>query len=83
MSMADNSANDTGVRGGVDPRVNGRRCGDCNRPGGAGADPFLGEARAMPIPAQRTINPAETRNFGRFGDAIDVPPLTDVQTRSY
>jgi DNA-directed RNA polymerase subunit beta len=37
----------------------------------------------MPIPAQRTINPAETRNFGRFGDAIDVPPLTDVQTRSY
>jgi DNA-directed RNA polymerase subunit beta len=23
------------------------------------------------------------RSFGRFGDAIDVPPLTDVQTRSY
>jgi DNA-directed RNA polymerase subunit beta len=37
----------------------------------------------MSIPAQRTIRPAETRNFGRFGDAIDVPPLTDVQTRSY
>src|SRR5436190_9531671 len=37
----------------------------------------------MSIPAQRTIHPAETRNFGRFGDAIDVPPLTDVQTRSY
>src|SRR5438874_669372 len=37
----------------------------------------------MPIPAQRTIHPDETRNFGRFGDAIDVPPLTDVQTRSY
>src|SRR3954451_22030774 len=37
----------------------------------------------MSIPAQRTIRPAESRNFGRFGDAIDVPPLTDVQTRSY
>ena len=23
------------------------------------------------------------RNFGRFGDAVEVPPLTDVQTRSY
>src|SRR5919198_4861925 len=37
----------------------------------------------MPIPAQRTIMPTEVRNFGRFGDAVDVPPLTDVQTRSY
>jgi DNA-directed RNA polymerase subunit beta len=37
----------------------------------------------MPIPAQRTIVPAQVRNFGRFGDAIEVPPLTDVQTRSY
>jgi DNA-directed RNA polymerase subunit beta len=37
----------------------------------------------MPIPAQRTIIPAEIRNFGRFGDAVEVPPLTDVQTRSY
>jgi DNA-directed RNA polymerase subunit beta len=37
----------------------------------------------MPIPAQRTIIPNEVRSFGRFGDAIDVPPLTDVQTRSY
>src|SRR3954469_7369471 len=37
----------------------------------------------MSIPAQRTIHPDETRNFGRFGDAIDVPPLTDVQLRSY
>jgi DNA-directed RNA polymerase subunit beta len=37
----------------------------------------------MSIPANRTIQPNETRNFGRFGDAIDVPPLTDVQTRSY
>src|SRR5215475_13520524 len=37
----------------------------------------------MSIPAQRTIQPKDVRNFGRFGDAIDVPPLTDVQTRSY
>src|SRR5262249_16379455 len=37
----------------------------------------------MPIPAQRTIIPEQIRNFGRFGDAIEVPPLTDVQTRSY
>src|SRR6202163_2246651 len=37
----------------------------------------------MPIPAQRTILPQQIRNFGRFGDAVEVPPLTDVQTRSY
>src|SRR5437899_2519623 len=37
----------------------------------------------MPIPAQRKILPPATRNFGRFGDAIEAPPLTDVQTRSY
>src|SRR5438067_10954526 len=37
----------------------------------------------MPIKAVRTINPTQVRNFGRFGDAVDVPPLTDVQTRSY
>jgi DNA-directed RNA polymerase subunit beta len=37
----------------------------------------------MPIAAQRTITPEQVRNFGRFGDAIEVPPLTDVQTRSY
>ncbi|MBN9118003.1 MAG: DNA-directed RNA polymerase subunit beta [Planctomycetes bacterium] len=37
----------------------------------------------MPIPAQRIIVSTETRNFGRFGDAVDVPDLTDVQTRSY
>jgi DNA-directed RNA polymerase subunit beta len=37
----------------------------------------------MPIPAQRIIVPTETRNFCRFGDAVDVPDLTDVQTRSY
>src|SRR5215813_12003794 len=35
------------------------------------------------MPAQRIIVPTETRNFGRFGDAVDVPDLTDVQTRSY
>jgi DNA-directed RNA polymerase subunit beta len=37
----------------------------------------------MPILAQRTILPQQVRNFGRFGDAVEVPPLTDVQTRSY
>ena len=37
----------------------------------------------MPIPAIRIIRPTPIRNFGRFGDAVEVPPLTDVQTRSY
>src|SRR5689334_2145633 len=37
----------------------------------------------MPIAAQRTITPPDIRDFGRFGDAVEVPPLTDVQTRSY
>src|SRR6266581_3978462 len=37
----------------------------------------------MPVPAQRAIQPEQVRNFGRIGDAIEVPPLTDVQTRSY
>src|SRR5438552_654924 len=27
----------------------------------------------MPIPAQRTIIPNQVRNFGRFGDAVDMP----------
>ena len=37
----------------------------------------------MPIQATRRITPEQVRNFGRFGDAVEVPPLTDVQTRSY
>src|SRR4029077_15702959 len=37
----------------------------------------------MPIPANRTIKPTQERNFGRFGDAVEVPSLTDVQTKSY
>ncbi|HEY2910615.1 MAG TPA: DNA-directed RNA polymerase subunit beta, partial [Gemmataceae bacterium] len=37
----------------------------------------------MPIPALRVIVPTVERNFGRFGDAVEVPDLTDVQTRSY
>ncbi|MBX7105123.1 MAG: DNA-directed RNA polymerase subunit beta [Gemmataceae bacterium] len=37
----------------------------------------------MSISAHRTIKPAKTRNFGRAGDAVEVPPLTDVQTKSY
>jgi DNA-directed RNA polymerase subunit beta len=37
----------------------------------------------MPIVAKRRLIPEQVRNFGHFGDAIEVPPLTDVQTRSY
>ncbi len=37
----------------------------------------------MPIAAKRTVTPDKIRNFGRFGDAVDVPPLTDVQLKSY
>jgi DNA-directed RNA polymerase subunit beta len=37
----------------------------------------------MAIPALRIIHPTTIRNFGRVGDAVEVPPLTDVQTRSY
>lgn len=37
----------------------------------------------MPIPAKRTVTPEQIRNFGRFGDAVEVPPLCDVQIRSY
>src|SRR5688572_16266590 len=37
----------------------------------------------MSISAQRRILPEQVRNFGRFGDAVEVPPLTDVQNRSY
>jgi DNA-directed RNA polymerase subunit beta len=37
----------------------------------------------MPIPANRTIVPTETRNFGRHGDTVDIPPLTDIQMVSY
>ena len=37
----------------------------------------------MPVPAIRTICPRMMRNFGRFGDTAEVPPLTDIQTISY
>jgi DNA-directed RNA polymerase subunit beta len=37
----------------------------------------------MPISAQRIIKPEAIRNFGHYGDAAEVPNLTDVQTRSY
>ena len=37
----------------------------------------------MPVPAVRTIVPENVRNFGRFGDTVEVPPLTDIQTKSY
>ena len=37
----------------------------------------------MPIPAERRILPTKERNFSRSGDTSEVPPLTDIQTRSY
>src|SRR6266542_6414893 len=37
----------------------------------------------MAIPALRIIKPTTVRNFGRDLDAVEVPPLTDVQLRSY
>jgi DNA-directed RNA polymerase subunit beta len=39
----------------------------------------------MPIPAIRTIIPDKIRNFGRFSEGApdEVPPLTDIQVRSY
>src|SRR5262245_59938564 len=37
----------------------------------------------MAIPAHRTIKPTTHRDYGRGLDAVDVPPPTDVQTRSY
>src|SRR5436190_11772990 len=43
----------------------------------------MGGAQVMPIKAVRTIRPTQVRNFGRFGDAVEVPNLTDVQTKSY
>ena len=33
----------------------------------------------MPIPAVRIIEPERIRNFGRFGDAVEVPRLTDCR----
>jgi DNA-directed RNA polymerase subunit beta len=47
------------------------------------AKSFWEEHELMPIQATRRITPEQVRNFGRFGDAVEVPPLTDVQTRSY
>ncbi len=37
----------------------------------------------MPVPSNRTLVPKTVRNFGRFGDTVDIPPLTDIQTHSY
>src|ERR1700722_6346844 len=37
----------------------------------------------MPVPTIRTIVPQGTRNFGRFGDTSEIPPLTEIQTISY
>src|SRR6516165_9508712 len=37
----------------------------------------------MPISEKRTIVPDQVRNFGHFGDTSEVPPLCDIQLRSY
>jgi DNA-directed RNA polymerase subunit beta len=37
----------------------------------------------MPVTAHRTFLPKQTRHFGRKGETVEVPPLTDVQTKSY
>jgi len=37
----------------------------------------------MTIPANRVLVPQGERRFERYGDAAPVPPLTDIQTRSY
>src|SRR4051812_30532723 len=38
----------------------------------------------MPVPANRRIVPQAERNFGHFGDtSSEVPPLTEIQTKSY
>src|SRR5215831_13885245 len=37
----------------------------------------------MPISEKRTIVPDDERNFGHFGDTSEVPPLCDIQLRSY
>src|SRR5262245_60380581 len=71
----DNRCTDPRPTRAAPPRGMGRRA--------VGSDPFFGGRTSMAIPAQRIIHPDATRNFGRFGDAIDVPPLTDVQTKSY
>ncbi|HJT78132.1 MAG TPA: DNA-directed RNA polymerase subunit beta, partial [Gemmataceae bacterium] len=40
----------------------------------------------MPVTATRRIVPDKVKHFGRFGEAADrseIPPLTDIQVRSY
>ncbi|MEZ6141354.1 MAG: DNA-directed RNA polymerase subunit beta [Zavarzinella sp.] len=37
----------------------------------------------MAIPANRTIIPTKVRKFNRVGDAVSVPPLTEIQTSAY
>jgi DNA-directed RNA polymerase subunit beta len=37
----------------------------------------------MPVSSQRILKPAQVRHFGRRGDAIEVPNLTEVQIKSY
>ncbi|MCS6976784.1 MAG: DNA-directed RNA polymerase subunit beta [Gemmatales bacterium] len=37
----------------------------------------------MPVSSERIFKPTHVRNFGRRGDAIEVPNLTEVQVKSY
>jgi DNA-directed RNA polymerase subunit beta len=37
----------------------------------------------MPVPATRTTQPISVRNFGRNDDTAEIPPLTEIQTKSY
>src|SRR5437773_7743921 len=37
----------------------------------------------MPIQAKRRIIPEQARNFGHFESTAEIPPLTDIQVRSY
>lgn len=37
----------------------------------------------MPIRANRILVPQTVQHFGRYGDAAEVPPLTNVQLQSY
>ena len=43
----------------------------------------MGGATPCPSRPNASSSRPTTRNFGRFGDAVEVPALTDVQTRSY
>src|SRR5512139_3233265 len=45
--------------------------------------PSFGALAHMAIPAQRRLNPRETRRFGSGREAHIIPDLTQIQTESY